>query len=337
MYTDNYHEADVFLLWQDVRGECAELARIAKEQLGKPVVVYQHGRGATRDYGPPNNFTLTADRILVWGETERLRLLRYGVEAFRISVVGCPLFSHLKPKNSRRDGKNILFVPVIANKEEPENLLVHAELKKWEASRLQENIYENFNQLKKAWATENTIVRPNAKGENVVWKKEVIPTIPRGALYKRGLVNCKLTSVHDMHQYQSPLAVTSQGAHNHMEVTADLLANTDVMVCLEEGTMQLLACALDIPVIYVDIFKYGTYGGTQNYDRVEKICTPAVYHTTELSKVGRLLDRALANPAELRRQRIAVCESDGGAHLGDAVDNVINALTFGGIKIALDA
>ena len=328
-WTDNYHEADVFLLWQDVRGVQNGVARIAKKHLGKPVVVMQHGRGATRDYDAPNKFPLLADKILVWGEAEaeRMRKLGYGD---RVEVVGCPLFASLKPKNKERQGRNVLFAPVISSGEEPENILVYAALKKWESEKLIESIYEKYADLKKGWMSEDVQVvrskRPDDQIIDKVFRREVVPRIPRAILYDRGLVNVKLTSVHDQFQYMAPVIGTSQGDANHAEQVTDLLRNIDAIVCLEEGTMQLLACALDIPVIHVDIFKYGNYGGVQDYDSVEKISTGAVYRTTNLSKVGDLLDQALKNPQELRRQRIAVAEREGGAHLGDPAENAIRAL-----------
>ena len=51
-------EADVLILWQDVRGSMRTLCDINQEYMKKPVVVVQHGRGATRDYLEPNNFKL---------------------------------------------------------------------------------------------------------------------------------------------------------------------------------------------------------------------------------------------------------------------------------------
>lgn len=318
--TDNYHKADCFLIWQDVRGDLAQFAHIVKTQLKKPVYVIQHGRGATRDYCPPNNFPLRADKILVWGESEKNRLLKVGVHKDRIEVVGCPLFKRLKPK-TKRDGINILYAPVISSKEEPENLLIHAELKKWEANKLQQNIRENFDRLKSGWATENTTI----KGDKV-WKKEIVPTIPRGILYQKGLVNVKLSTVHDLYQYQSPLVVTPQNGASHIDSVVDLLSNTDVLVCLEEGTMQLMACALDIPVVVVDIFKYGNYGGVKNYDTVEKIKTPAATWIKDLNLLGAAIDNALEKPSTLRKSRIAICEDEGGAHLGDAERNIIECL-----------
>jgi hypothetical protein len=318
--TTNYHKADAFLVWQDVRGDLAQLSHIAKLQLKKPVFVMQHGRGATRDYCPPNNFPLKADKILVWGEAEKNRLLKAGVSEDRIIITGCPLFKRLKPK-VKRDGINVVFAPVISSKEEPENLLVQAELKKWEAVNLQQNIRENFDRLKKGWATENTIIRGDK-----VWKKEILPTIPRGILYAKGLVNVKLSAVHDMHQYQSPLIVTQQNAPSHIDTVAELLSNTDALVCLEEGTMQLMAAALDIPVIVVDIFKYGEYGGVKNYDTVEKIKTKSSVWIKDLSLLGKALDSVLSEPGKLRKDRIKVCENEGGAHLPDPDLAVIQEL-----------
>lgn len=318
---DNYHSADVFILWQDVRGVCKDLADIAKNQLGKPVVVMQHGRGATRDYAAPNSFELAADRLLVWGESEAERMKRLGL-GHRVNVVGCPLFSDLKPKNKNRDGRNILFAPVIADMEQPENILVYAALKKWESEKLIESVYEKMAKMKMGWATEETKVQPDGR----VWQKNVVHRIPRNIVYDRGMVNVKLTPVHDQFQYMAPIIMSGQGGAGHIATTVDALRNTDVLVCLEEGTMQLLACALDIPVIVVDIFKYGNYGGTADYDRVEKISSNAVYRTTNLNKVGDMIDHAMKNPGELRKSRIAICEREGGAHLGDPIENAIKAV-----------
>lgn len=328
--TDNPHDADVFLLWQDVRGTCNELANIAKYHLKKPVLVMQHGRGATRDYCPPNKFTLLADKILVWGETEKNRLLANGITESRIDVVGCPLFNRLKPKAKERHGVNVLFAPVIAMKEEPENLLVYSALKEWESRKLRETIYRNFDGMKKAWAWEQTelkeVALPDGTKEKRVWKKQVSPSLPRWLTYEAGLINVKLSGVHDVYQYQSPLIVSNQNDPHLIDGLVEILANTDVVVCLEEGTMQLLAHAMDIPVIVADIFRYENYGGCENYDTVEKIHTNACYWTKNVEKIGDMIDHVLKNKTELRKHRIKVCEDEGGAHLGDADQRIINVI-----------
>jgi len=328
--TDNYHEADVFVLWQDVRGHCLDIAGIAKRQLGKPVIVVQHGRGASRDYCRPNNFPLIADVICVWGEADRRRLLEAGVSDERIAVTGCPLFPMLKPRNRQRDGINVLFVPVIAQKEEPENILVYAALKIWESENLIKNIQADFHKYKKAWAVEITeyrdIIGQDGKTERRLWNRSVEPRILRNKTYARGLVNVKATGIHDIYQYQAPVVVTQQGDPDHARCVIDMLSNVDAMVCLEEGTMQLLAHAMGIPVIVADIYSYGNYGGTSNYDAVEKIKTKACYRTEDIRKIGRILDHALAHRLELAKACIDVCEQEAGASLGDATANVVKAI-----------
>lgn len=325
----NAVEADLLVTWQDVRGSCREMVQIFKDE-GKPVIVMQHGRGATRDYCPPNNFPLLADKILVWGQSEKERLLKVDVAESKIDVVGCPLFPYLKPKAQRELGKNVLFAPVISSKEEPENVLVYAELKKWESEQLKISVLEKFDKLKKGWGHEFNKVRevklPDGTIESRVWSKEYIPTIPRNITYERGLLNVKATGVHDIAQYLSPLATSDQGRAGHIHETIEMLRNIDVMVCLEEGTMQLLAHALNIPVIVVDIFKYGKYGGCEDYDRVEKIKTDACYWVYDLNKLAGVLDHVLRNPNELVKKKIKVAEYEGGINLGNINLNIIRAI-----------
>lgn len=329
--TKNPHEADVFILWQDIRGDFLQLAEIVKYHLKKPLVVMQHGRGATRDYGIPNNFKLLADKILVWGESEEKRLLSYGIPKERIVVVGCPMLPRFSKKQKEVPGKNILFVPVISTKEEPENILVYATLKKWESEKLIHNIHSKFSDLKRAWGWQNDeykmVTLPDGTQEKRLWKRDVKPILPRWSTYGEGLINVKLSGVHDPYQYQSPQVNTPQGNPNLIDDLVELLPNIDAMVCLEEGTMQLFAAYLDIPIIVVDIFKYQNYGGCKDYDRVEKIHTNACYWTKDLEKVGKMLDHALNNPKELAKSRKLVCELDGGVKLeGDCNARIISTL-----------
>jgi hypothetical protein len=320
MLTDNYHEASAALVWQDVRGDSQQFVDIMKNRLNKPVFVMQHGRGATRDYLPPNSFKFSGTKMLVWGKAEQDRMIRAGVASENVILVGCPLFKRLVPKQ-KKDGVNILYCPVISSKEEPENIMVHAELKKWEAQRLQDNIRANYDRLKGGWATENIVMR-----DDKVWKREITPTVPRGILFGKGLINVKLSGVHDANQYMSPLVLSHQNQPNHVDVIADLLSRTDVLVCLEEGTMQLMAYAMDIPVVVIDIFKYGEYGGVKDYDKVEKIKTNAAVWIKDLSRLGPTLDHCLSSPAELRKNRISVCEAEGGAHLPDPDKAVVESI-----------
>lgn len=329
--TTNPHEADIFVLWQDVRGDFLQLSEIVIYHLKKPLVVMQHGRGAVRDYGSPNKFKLLADIIMVWGESEKARLLSYGIPEDRIEVVGCPMLPRFKKVKRQTPGKNVLFVPVISSKEEPENILVFAALKKWESEKLIDNITVRFDELKKSWAWQNEeykmVKLPDGTLEKRLWSRDVRPIVPRWATYEQGLINVKLAGVHDPFQYQAPQINTPQNHPNLIDDLTEMLPNIDAMVCLEEGTMQLFAAYLDIPIIHADIFKYENYGGCKDYDLVEKIKTKSCYRTTNINKIGEMLDNAIKHPEQLSSYRKLVCEQEGGTNLkGDPNARIIERL-----------
>lgn len=307
MLTDNIHQADALLLWQDVRGDYADLAKIAVTSLGKPVYVLQHGRGATRDYLPPNKFPLWATKIFVWGESERLRLLKAGIADERIKIVGCPLLTRLQPKVPH-EGKRVLFLPIVTSKEEPENLLVYAKLKEWESKKLQQHLIDKHDFYRRSW---NTTIFYKGKDDKIE-RDEVVPTIPTHLLYQNGLVLTKLTKIHDGQNYMCLQATSGQGEAGHVQLMLECLKEIDVLVCLEEGTLPLMATFLDIPVILADVFQWQNYGGV-DYSSVEIIKSPAVYHIKTLDKLESTLDHVLANPKEKTKQRIQVCEYEGGA------------------------
>lgn len=325
-YTNNHHESDCLVTWQDVRGDHKELAEIYQNRLDRPVVVVEHGRGATRDYCEPNKFPLLADKICVWGNKSRERLLKQGIDEDRIRVVGCPLLKRLKKRTTNRTGLNILFTPVISTKEEPENVLVYAMLKKWESQKLIEQIYTNFSAFKNGWATKEHIYKDFKKEDGTVesrlWSDDIVPRIPRSETYKKGFVHAKLTGIHDSAQYLVPIIGTNQGDLNHIQTVIDLLKDIDIVVCLEEGTLQLLATAMNIPVILCDIFKYENYGGMAHYDRVEKIKTPAVY-SCDLGKLPSTLDYAIQNMNEKLSQRIQVINEEAGGDIALTADENI--------------
>ena len=108
---DDARDCDCIVLWQDVRAYLQELCVINKIYMHKPVVVVQHGRAASNDYLPPNNFPMIADKFCCWGERDRQRLIRAGY-GDRAVVTGSPLTRFLKPKKEH-NGKNIVYQPIM--------------------------------------------------------------------------------------------------------------------------------------------------------------------------------------------------------------------------------
>lgn len=257
-------DADVLILWQDVRGGLKTLCDINRDYMRKPVVVVQHGRGATRDYLEPNNFKLTADRICVWGEAEADRMAKAGY-ADRVVVTGSPLVKYVRENPLVPHEETIVvFAPVITSHEEPDNLEVFYELKKIEYEFAQEALRSKKDLLKKGW-------HAWFLDERVATENQV----PYDLLRRNFLLVSKLTDIHDQKLYHGVTVKTSPINISHLEESIKLLRNADLVIGMEEGTFQLMATAYGIPTIIVDGFKYGSYGGVDNYDRMEVIRSKA--------------------------------------------------------------
>ena len=123
-FATSINKAKVAVLFQDVVGNGLKFATEAKEK-GIPIVVVQHGRGAIRDYLPPFNHKLLADKICVWGTRDHEMMIKGGFSPESVILTGCPLFDGLSNKRNTHKGINILFAPAhntYINKEIDENL-----------------------------------------------------------------------------------------------------------------------------------------------------------------------------------------------------------------------
>ena len=245
---ENPRDADCFVLWQDVRGKMLELCKLNKEYIKKPVVVVQHGRAATNDYLPPNNFSMYADKFCCWGVKDYERLVRAGHKEKAV-ITGSPLTDFLKPRLPH-DGTNIVFCPVITMHEEPENIIAYWTLKRIEYARSIDKVNKFKNELKEAWHA--WVVEPTSATEG---------SIPYYNFNKEWRLIAKITPAHDKRLYFGDIVQSSPVNKTHIQDTISLLQHTDLVVGIEEGTFQLLAMAMGIPVVMIKGFKYQQYGG----------------------------------------------------------------------------
>jgi hypothetical protein len=309
--TEEPREADAFVLWQDIRGDMLELCKINQEYMKKPVVVVQHGRGATNDYLPPNKFPMLADKYCCWGTKEKERLDRAGY-GDRAVITGSPLVSYLKPKEPH-DGKNIVFVPVITSHEEPDNVITYWELKKIELSKASGVLKKNYDNLRQDW--HSWLVESTSGTEN---------SIPYHVLNKDWRLIAKITSVHDKKLYLGDVVPTVQINKTHITDCIHLISLVDCVVGLEEGTFQLLAMAMGVPCVMVDGFKYREYGGV-DYSSVEMIKTDGA-RRVELAKLEETIDEQLANPDSLKSQREQIVKDEFWDGVSDPIENIVNVV-----------
>jgi hypothetical protein len=304
-------DADCLVLWQDIRGDMLELCKINKEHLHKPLVVIQHGRGATNDYLPPNKFPMFADKYCCWGIKEKERLERAGY-GDRAVITGSPLVQYLKPVE-KHDGKNIVFAPVIVNHEEPDNVITYWKLKQIELEKASNRLRNKYDRLRESWHSWE--VEETSATEN---------SIPYHVLNKNWRLIAKITSTHDKKLYIGDVVQTVQINKRHMDDCIQLLSLVDCVVGLEEGTFQLLAMAMGVPCVMVDGFKYREYGGV-DYSSVEMIKTDGV-RRVELSDIEKAIDEELANPDNLKSKREQIVRDELWDGVTDPIENIINVV-----------
>ena len=97
-------ESEVVFMWADFpfRNEVKTF-----QEMGKKVIVYEHGFGALFDY-ELNNRDSIADGYLALGDESRDSLVRAGVDPKNVLVTGNPIYDDIK--KSKHTGKNALFV-----------------------------------------------------------------------------------------------------------------------------------------------------------------------------------------------------------------------------------
>jgi len=302
--------ADIFIIYNDVRGAMVELTHLA-HRLDKPVLVVQHGRGACRDYLSPNNFPLIADKICVWGKTEFERMAEAGY-ADKTVVTGSPLINRLKELSRIPQPENfICFTPIITTHEEPDNLEVFWELKKIEYARAQKKLEIHRNKLKEGW--DSWVLDPNCATEKQI-KHELF--------IKDFYVVSKITDIHDQKLYHGQVIKTFPCNIMHLTNTFKMIPYINCSVALEEGTFQLMCAYLGIPNVVVEGFRYGTFGGVKNY-KTEEIHTDSTAFC-KLKDLEKTIDYETKNKHRRDKARRQVIMDELGDPDSDPIGNILN-------------
>lgn len=151
--------------------------------------------------------------------------------------------------------------------------------------------------------------------------------ILRDALRKiKGInVTTKITEAHNPSDFDNPV-YSYRDNFDHLDTCADVLADTDVVVGAgEDGTFEMMAFKMNIPVVIADIWKPKTFLGRPpqeaTYTRGCKVVS--------LDNLEEAIRKAATNPFELADERHDVAREEGGVGLGTPADNickVINSL-----------
>jgi hypothetical protein len=197
--------------------------------------------------------------------------------------------------------------------EEPDNIETYWHLKNIELQKSINKLNLSKDGLRKEWNA--WLVEKTSATEG---------TIPYYNFNKDWRLLAKITDIHDKRLYFGDVVHTNPNNKEHLTRSIRLLQMLDCVVGIEEGTFQLLAMAMDIPIVMVDGFQYKEYGGI-DYSSVEMVKTNGV-RRVKLSELGETIDKELANPDALSKERKKVVSEELYDGSSNPIDNIINVI-----------
>lgn len=115
-------------------------------------------------------------------------------------------------------------------------------------------------------------------------------------------------------------------SEGHLDICIDVLRKADVVVAVSESTFELLAEALDIPVIIADIWTPKACGGDERYRDYHREYSPACTRVKNISKLNDAIMYAIKHPENLREERKKIVIDDGGINIEDPVAEIIKVI-----------
>lgn len=143
--------------------------------------------------------------------------------------------------------------------------------------------------------------------ENAQVKKEL-----RKLRYKRKdiKITTKIIEGHDPKNYDNPIR-TNRNSEDHLRVCREVLSMADLVVGVSESTFELLAQAMDIPVVIMDEWQPKACNGDERYKTYRRVISQAAKRSS-LKELNKTILQQLGNPDELRGMRRIVVEQEGG-------------------------
>jgi len=136
----------------------------------------------------------------------------------------------------------------------------------------------------------------------------------------------KVMERHDKDRYKEHMVYSDREQPEHLDICADVLSWADVLVSVSEITFELMAQALDIPVICCEISPPRTFLNNPRYLELKKPYSKAVKIIKTLDTLEETVKSQLENPDELQAERRDVTLLRGGIHIEDPLQKMIEAI-----------
>jgi len=177
--------------------------------------------------------------------------------------------------------------------------------------------------------------RVSHKGFNVVFSPEhwgggevIENLIVKSELEKLKGVNVitkLLTNEHNPALYNNPV-FSHRNQPDHLEICADLLSKTDLVVAISESTFELMAQILDIPVVIADIWMPKACDGDERYKDYHREYSNACTMVKDMKKLNKEIKHQLKHPEILRKERKQIAIDDGGTDIENPLEEIIKII-----------
>lgn len=135
----------------------------------------------------------------------------------------------------------------------------------------------------------------------------------------------KIMEVHDIKKYDNPV-FSNRDRPNHLDICADVLSKADLLVAISEGTFELMAQILNIPVVIANIFAPRPSLADMKYLQWRLPFSQAVKKEPDLKKLALVIRQQLKNPDELREQRRSAALNDAGIEIKDPLQRMVEVI-----------
>jgi len=113
-----------------------------------------------------------------------------------------------------------------------------------------------------------------------------------------------------LEEYDNPVK-TNTNDKDHLDKCIEVLQKADLVVGISESTFELLAQAMDIPVVIMEEWESKAFGGDTRYVDYRRVISRAS-KKTKLKDLLTTIKNQLKNPDELKQQRKDVVFEEGG-------------------------
>ena len=134
-----------------------------------------------------------------------------------------------------------------------------------------------------------------------------------------------LAGEHQPHNYDNPVS-SNRMMPGHLDIAIKVLQEADAVVSISEGTFELLAQIMGIPVIIADIWVPKACAGDERHKLFQRTYSDACERVKDLNKLGEVIMKHVRNPhlLEMERQEIAIL--DGGINISNPIKNIVNVI-----------